>query len=95
MAIALLLFQLFLAKFVLRDRDLPDLTISVDNRYLCVNDSLPKAFLYVFPQFFPQLLKLLRDLTVDSLGRQGTVINESSRQCAVKEKLSWYYMKPV
>ena len=29
----LMLFQLFLARFVFRNRDFPDITVTVDNRY--------------------------------------------------------------
>jgi len=30
----LMLFQLFLARFVFRNRDFPDITVTVDNRYM-------------------------------------------------------------
>ena len=30
----LMLFQLFLARFVFRNRDFPDITVTVDNRYI-------------------------------------------------------------
>ena len=34
MVVSLVLFQLFLARFVFRNRDFPDITVTVDNRYM-------------------------------------------------------------
>ncbi len=34
-AVFLLLFQLFLAHFVFRDRTYPNITVAIDNRYTC------------------------------------------------------------
>ena len=52
MAVFLVVFQLFLARFVFRNRDFPDITVTVDKRYIY---TLP---LYVLRQYTPDIMKI-------------------------------------
>ena len=52
MAVFLVVFQLFLARFVFRKRDFPDITVTVDNRYIY---TLP---LYVLRQYTPDIMQI-------------------------------------
>ena len=45
MVVFLVVFQLFLAHFVFRNRDFPDITVTVDNRYIY---TLPLYFLRLY-----------------------------------------------
>ena len=52
MVVFLVVFQLFLAHFVFRNRDFPDITVTVDNRYIY---TLP---LYVLRLYTPNIMQI-------------------------------------
>ena len=55
MVVFLVVFQLFLVRFVFRNRDFPDITITVDNRYIY---TLP---LYVLRLYTPILCRFRKN----------------------------------